>query len=279
MSHQARSASFNEGETVGLSEVHNVVINRTRLVAYNQNRAAIESTTRAKTWARVLLFSDSLAEAKAMVGGYYMNVSLVATLMAAMAVGVLIEMDVSDATLQQRATLGISATLTFGLYLSCAVDCVLIDNSTRKLRSYQHFFIYLGDNGVLMANTMRLFSLGLITSAFMFVSAIDIVYNEITFFVLGLAIVMLLALARRFTLLGRQMDAFSAAEDKEIDDLTKDLVAEESTLPRALVRELTRKGVRADVTATKTDSIKWKGVRERVAPLWLIRNSGSGGRG
>ena len=120
------------------SKVHAMYVSRQRLQLYNQNRADLEraGATLAKSWAHVFLYSESLLEAKSTLGGYYINMSLVATLLSGVAITCLLEADTSGATVEQKMAFGLSGILAFGVFLATALDCVLIDNSTRKLRSY-----------------------------------------------------------------------------------------------------------------------------------------------
>ena len=111
-------------------------ISRHRLQLYNQNRRDLERAHIAKSWAHVFLYSESLLEAKSTLGGYYINVSLIATLLGGVAITCLLEADTSSATVQQKTAFGLSGILAFGIFLATALDCVLIDNSTRKLRSF-----------------------------------------------------------------------------------------------------------------------------------------------
>ena len=108
-------------------------ISRHRLQLYNQNRRDLERAHIAKSWAHVFLYSESLLEAKSTLGGYYINVSLIATLLGGVAITCLLE---ADTTVQQKTAFGLSGILAFGIFLATALDCVLIDNSTRKLRSF-----------------------------------------------------------------------------------------------------------------------------------------------
>ena len=102
--------------------------------------------------------------------------------------------------------MGGSGSLAFGLFLASAADCILIDNSVRKLRSFEQYFVYLTHNRTLFANTIRLFSSALVSATVQFVAMINIVYTDVTWVVLGFAVLMNIALARRYLLQGKQMD-------------------------------------------------------------------------
>ena len=171
------------------SKVHATLIQKHRVQLYNQNRADLERSSIAHTWAHVFLFSDSLGEAKAMMGGYYINVALIATLLSGVSIAMLLETDTSGAEVWQRATLGGSGILAFGVFLATTVDCVLIDNSTRKLRSYQHCFIYLAHSRQLLSNTMIFFCCAFVCITVQMCSMANILFPEITWPVIGAAIV------------------------------------------------------------------------------------------
>ena len=63
---------------------------------------------------------------------------------------------------KQRILLGASGSAAFGLFMATAIDCVLIDNSVRKLRSHPHCFVYLAHSRTVLANVFRLFALGFV---------------------------------------------------------------------------------------------------------------------
>ena len=179
-------------------------------------------------------------------GGYYINIALIATLLSGVSIGLLVETDLSEATLQQRVTLGASGVVSFGFFIATAADCVLVDNSTRKLCSHAHVFVYLAHSQMLLAMVMRLFYIAFVCVQVQVVAMVNILYVEATWPVVGLCVLMTLMLSRRFLLAETEMAAFSAHEDEEIDALaaTVDQDALARAVDRRLARAMTMHGLR-----------------------------------
>ena len=204
-------------------------------------RQELHKSSTARTWAHMFLYSQSLSEAKSMIGGHYINVSLISTLLSALSITLLVETDLSEAAQTQRAILGASGSLSFGVFLATAIDCVLVDNSIRKLRSFQHCFIYLAASRVLMDNTIRLFMVAFLCASLEVCAMVNILYVDLTWPMVALTALMDVALLRRFILEGRQMDAFASAEEEEIRSMMQTI--RNPPINLSLARQLNRRGM------------------------------------
>ena len=137
-----------------------MLYDRECLQLYTERREAIERSGLVRTWARKLVRCGSLAETTQAMGAYFMNTSIVAALLGSMSASILYEVESIDFSIELRTIMSSSGWLATGALISCTLDCILIDNSLRKLRTPTHFFRYMADHHIFLGNPVRLLYFG-----------------------------------------------------------------------------------------------------------------------
>lgn len=157
------------------------------------------------------------------MSGYYVNLSVVATLLVAVVTIVLVATNrelvlLSGAwalpALHPLTLLGVSGSAAIGCLVLCVTDCIMIDGNLRKVRECDHLRKYIAAYRTLLGNPWRWLMVGLAFAAFELNVFLLIQFSSTTAATSSaLSVVLLIAILLRWRDQSQFMDSLAEASD------------------------------------------------------------------